>query len=182
MKTRNTFALLLAMFFVSLTMSALQAQDAGTLDPRLEAFRPLIGKTWRGVLGEPGAKEPMIDVSRYERVLNGTAVRSIHSLNDGVYGGESIIFWDKKKESLVFYYFTTAGFYTTGTMTTDGQSYTAHEVVTGNENGITEVKSTASLDADGKLRTSSQYLKNGEWVPGHSAVYEEDNTAEVKFR
>ena len=58
----------------------------------------------------------MYDVSRWERALNGRAVRILHADNDGVYGGESIIMWDKEKESLVFYSFTTAGFCTHGTM------------------------------------------------------------------
>jgi hypothetical protein len=67
-------------------------------------------------------------------------------------------------------------------MKAEGRSFTAHEFVTGNENGITEVKSTATLGDDGKLRTASQYLRNGEWVPGHTAVYEEDASAEIRFR
>jgi hypothetical protein len=160
----------------------IQAQEGEALDTRLEVFRPFLGKTWRGVLGDPAAKKPTIDIARYERALNGTAVKTLHSVNDGSYGGESIIFWDKKKESLVFYYFTTAGFHTTGTMSAEGRSFIAHEFVTGNENGITEVKSTATLGDDGKLRTASQYLRNGEWVPGHTAVYEEASDAVVRFR
>ena len=176
----------LAAFFIMTTLllmaAPLRGQEFTKLDPKLEGFRQFIGKTWRGVLGEPGAKEPMVDVSHYERALNGTAIRVLHSINDGSYGGESIIFWDKSKASLVFYYFTTAGFFTTGTMTMDGQSYTAHEFVSGNESGVTEVKSTAVLGEDGKLRTKSEYFKNGEWVPGHSAVYEEATDAVVRFR
>jgi hypothetical protein len=181
MKMRNTLVISL---FVCLTGTApfLHAQERGSLDAKLEVFRPFLGKTWRGVLGDPGANELTIDIARYERALNGTAVRTLHSVNDGSYGGESIIFWDKKKESLVFYYFTTAGFHTTGTMSAEGQSFTAHEIVSGNENGITEVKSTATLGADGKLRTASQYFRDGAWVPGHTAVYEEAADAEVRFR
>ncbi|HOJ05146.1 MAG TPA: hypothetical protein PK916_14190 [Bacteroidota bacterium] len=162
--------------------SLLHAQEAATLDPQLEVFRPYLGKTWRGVLGEPGAKEPMIDISKWERALNGKAVRVLHSLNKGVYGGESLLLWDKEKESLVFYYFTTAGFITTGTMTHENGVFTSHEFVKGNENGITEVRATSRIMPDGTMHTASQYLKNGEWIPGHTAVYKEAPGEEVVFK
>ncbi len=182
MRLRYKTALFFLVTIVLLSGELLRAQDDGTLDPKLEVFRPFLGKVWKGVLSEPGATEQMVDVSRYERALNGTAIRAVHSVNNGDYGGESIIFWDKKKESLVFYYFTTAGFYTTGTMTAADGKFSAHEFVTGNENGVAEVKSTATIGTDGKLTTQSEYFQNGEWVKGHGAVYEEANDAVVMFK
>jgi len=38
----------------------------------------------------------------------------------------------------------------------------SHEIVTGNENGITEVKSVGTILPVGKLHNKSQYLKNGD--------------------
>ena len=75
-----------------------------------------MGKTWRGELSPPGAAKPVVDVQRFELALNGRAVRSLHSINDGEYGGETLFVWDDEKKSVVYTYFTTAGFYTTGTM------------------------------------------------------------------
>ena len=119
---------------------------------------------------------------RWERALNGKAVRVLHSINDGVYGGESIIVWDEKKKSLVYYYFTTAGFYTTGTMTLSDGKYASHEVVTGSAEGVTEVKATGELRADGTMHSKSEYLKEGKWVSGHEVTYKEDPKAEVVFK
>ena len=127
-------------------------------------------------------EKPQVDVSRYERVLNGQAIRSLHSINDGAYGGETMIVWDKTKQQIVYYYFTTAGFYTTGSMTLSQGKYTSLEKVTGDSDGVTEVRGTGELRPDGTLVTSSEYLKNGKWVTGHGAVYKEDPKAEVKFR
>jgi hypothetical protein len=105
-----------------------------------------------------------------------------HSINDGIYGGESIIMWDSEKDSLVYYYFTTAGFYTHGTMTIEKGNTHSYEKVTGSQEGITAVKSTSEMLPDGRFHATSQYLKNGEWVPGHEAYYAEAPGEKVVFK
>lgn len=153
-----------------------------TLINALEPFRPFIGKTFQGELTESTTEKPVVDISRWERALNGKAVRNLHSLNNGEYGGETIIYYDKNKQSLVYYYFTTAGFYTHGTMKFEGDTVISHEFVEGNEKGITEVKSIATIMKDGSLHNKSMYLKNGEWIEGHEATYVEAPDAKVIFK
>ena len=55
-------------------------------------------------------------------------------------------------------------------------------MVTGNANGITEVRSVSTLQEDGSMLGESEYLKNGTWVPGHRILYREDPDATVVFR
>ncbi|MBE0644445.1 MAG: hypothetical protein IH600_10235 [Bacteroidetes bacterium] len=173
--------LLLACLLLFSAAAPLTAQT--DLHEQLLPFKDLVGHTFRGKLSEPDAKKEMWDVMHFERALNGKALRVLHSLNDGEYGGESVIFWDEAKQSLVYYYFTTAGFYTNGTMTMEGEGkWTSHEMVTGNANGVTEVRATGEFTSDGTLKTSSEYLQNGAWVPGHSSTYELADDAEVRFR
>lgn len=152
------------------------------LVPQLEVLRPYLGKTWKGFFADSTPEKPMYDIATWERALNGQAVRTLHSVNDGEYGGESIIFWDSVKQSLVYFYFTTAGFYTNGTMTFEEGKVISHEYVTGNQNGITEVKSIAEILPDGKLHNKSQYFQNGQWVDGHEITYEEAPNAKVIFK
>lgn len=168
-----------ALIFVS---GPLSAAEQFTLSAELEPLRPYIGKTWRGLLSQPGQPE-MIDVSRWERALNGTAIKIIHSVNQGEYGGETVLFYDKKQQTLAYYYFTTAGFYTHGTMSIDpkNQLLTAEETVENNANGITKVRSTSRL-SETTLTTSSEYLQQGKWVAGHSAVYQQAPDAQVLFK
>lgn len=167
---------------VLLLAAPISAAQVPTLSAELEPLRPYIGKTWRGVLSQPGQPET-IDISRWERALNGTAIKITHSVNQGEYGGETMLFYDKNKQSLVYYYFATAGFYTHGTMSIDqkNQVLTAEETVENNANGITKVRSSSQLSAT-TLRTSSEYLQQGKWVAGHSAVYTEAPQATVIFR
>jgi hypothetical protein len=155
---------------------------AAEMNPRFEPLRPLLGKTWKSVFPNSTPAKPVVDVSRFELVLNGQAIRNLHSINGGEYGGESLIVWDKAKDSLVYYYFTTAGFYTTGTMKAEAGGFVAHERVTGDADGITEVKSTSQVLPDGRLHVVSQYLKNGQWVPGRDVHYSEDKDAVVRFK
>jgi len=150
-------------------------------DPKLAPLLPLVGKTWRGSLSSPGAK-PVVDVTRFELVLGGRAVRSSHSINDGEYGGETLIVWDKEKEAVVFYYFTTGGFYTTGTIGPAEGGFKARETVHGTSGGVREVEATSRVLPDGRLHVKSRYLKDGQWTDGHEVFYTEDPKAVVKFK
>jgi hypothetical protein len=160
----------------------LSAADHAYLDPHLEALRPLLGKTWKGEFKNSRPENPVVDIARWERALNGRAVRILHSVNDGAYGGESIVTWDTKEQSVVYHYFTTAGFMTKGTMTFSGSKVITHEVVRGGEEGIKEVRGTTEIRSDGSFRVRTEYLKEGKWVPGRDVTYLEAPAAKVEFR
>ena len=167
----------------SLTLLTIaDAAETGKLNEHLEPFRPFLGKTWRGELKEPGATTVKIDVARWERALNGEAIRTLHSVDDGAYGGESIIIWDATQKKLIYFYFTTAGFRTTGFFLLEGKQFVAEEEVTGSAQGITKVRSISEIREDGAMVNKSEYFKDGKWVPGHERVYREDPRAEVRFR
>ena len=152
------------------------------LSEPLAPLAPFVGKTWKGEFAESTPAKPMFDVARWERALNGQAVRVLHSVNDGEYGGETIYYWDRDKQQIVFHYFTTAGFFTQGTIEVKDGKITSREAVTGNANGITEVEATSELLPDGRMKAVARYLQNGAWVPGHEILYREDPAAEVRFR
>lgn len=167
-----------------LCSTALVAAGQGELHPKLEPLRPYLEQHWQGELSQPGAAEKVIDRALWSRALNGQAIKTVHSVNDGQYGGESFIFWDESKQSLAYYYFTTAGFYTHGTMSFDSQlgEIVALEMVENNQNGITQVKSFSRIMPDGSLHTKSSYLQNGTWVDGHSATYKPVAQQQIRFK
>ncbi len=152
------------------------------LDSHLEPLRPLLEKTWKGTFKNATTDHPVVDVARWERALNGKAVRVQHSINEGVYGGETLIQWDEKKQSLVYHYFTTAGFSTTGTMKIEGTKVTSLEEVSGDAGGVTKVRATSEIRADGTFSVKAEYYKNGEWSLGHEADYHADPAAKVVFQ
>ncbi len=156
--------------------------DQASLDPHLEMLRPLLEKTWKGQFKDSKPDKPTVDVARWERALNGKAVRILHSVNDGIYGGETIITWDEAKQSLVYHYFTTASHNTAGTMSSKDGKIVTNEVVTGSAGGVTEVRATSELLPDGTLHLKAEYLKNGEWTPGHEITYKEDASAKLIFK
>ena len=154
---------------------------ASDLNEHLTGLAPFVGKTWRGEFADSTPEKPMVDVCRWERALNGHAVRIVHSVNDGEYGGETLIVWDRDKREIVGFYFTTSGFYTRSTITIHDGHVVSHEKVTGNSSGITEVKSTTHRTPDGGLRVVSQYFKAGKRVEGHEITYTESPDATVVF-
>ena len=159
-----------------------QAEDPNQIDEPLKPFTPLLGKTWKGEFKNSTPEKPIVDISRWERALNGKAVRVLHSVNDGAYGGETMIMWDAERKSLVYWYFTTAGFRTEGTMQVQDGKWTAREIVSGAEAGITEVTSTTSLLPDGRLHVQAEYIKDGQREGGREVFYTQSPDAKVTFR
>jgi len=163
--------------------SAVFAEQDKPFVKELAFFQPYLG-TWYAVFEEKDGKPVVSDVSQWQRVLNGKALKTIHSVNDGAYGGESIIFWDKKKQKYVFYYFTTADFMTTGEMEILSEnSFAAYEDVDGESEmskGITKVRSISTLDKN-KMTVETSYLKNGEWTKPESRSYTRTDK-KVKFK
>jgi hypothetical protein len=151
------------------------------LIPQLEPLRPWL-RIWKGGFSNSTPEKPQIDVARWERALNGRAIRVLHSINRGEYGGETMITWNEAKRSLVFHYFTTAGFQTSGTIEVRDRTLVTHEVVEGSAEGVTEVRATMKLQPDGSMLSASEYLKGGHWQTGHEIHYREDPSAEVVFR
>ncbi|MCB1048419.1 MAG: hypothetical protein KDC10_14585 [Calditrichaeota bacterium] len=158
------------------------AVDPDSLAPGLAPLAPWVGLTFRGELADSTPEQPKVDVQHWERILNGQAIRIMHSINEGEYGGETLVIWDSERQTIAYWYVTTAGFHTEGTITVDGNTYTSTETVSGNANGITQVEGSGEQLEDGTLLTRSRYLQNGQWVEGHSATYHEDPTAVVRFR
>jgi hypothetical protein len=161
-------------------LPCMSAQD--DLSPELEPLRPYISKTWVAPVGTSPDGVPMIDISRWERALNGKAVRVLHSVNQGIYGGETIFTWDASESTLVFYYFTTAGFFTHGTTVAGPEGLKNVENVVGNTDGITKVESTVRITDDGNMLVVSRMYKNGAWEEPEEATYTEDPSAKVVFR
>ena len=161
-------------------VASVAADAADTLAKELEPLQPFIGKTWKAHFKNSTPEKPRIDVAKWERALNGQAVRILHSVNDGSYGGESIIMWNKKNQRIEYHYFTTAGFMTQGTMKVEGKKLITRETVIGGE--VTEVEATNELTADGKLRVTAQYFKDGKPAGGREMTYEEAPNAQVIFK
>jgi len=159
-----------------------QAGEKPSLNHHLEPLRFLLGRTWKGTFKSSSPEKPVVDVSRWERALNGQAVRMLHSVNHGLYGGESLFTWDEEKQAVVYHYFTTAGFSTTGTLTVKDRKLVTDERVSGNAGGVTEIRGISELQPDGRFHVKTRMLKNGEWVPGHEVTYEEDESAQVVFK
>lgn len=131
----------------------------------------MVGKTWRGEGAGPDGKK-IVDQSRWEWALGGKAVRVTHILADLSYGGETLVFWDKPRNTLIYHYFTTAGFHTQGVMHAEGPGkLIAEEDVAGHPK-ITKVRSTLTLK-DGGLTNQTEFFADGQWTPGHTIIYRE---------
>lgn len=78
------------------TFITTSAADTGDLDPNLAPLKPFLG-SWRGEFKRSTPENPLVDTALWERALNGKAIRILHSINDGTYGGETLMTWDDAK-------------------------------------------------------------------------------------
>ncbi len=130
-----------------------------------------VGNTYRG---EPtgGSAEAVADIQQWTWADEDAPTLLIqHSLEDGSYGGDTLVRRDAETGELSYVYKTTAGFTTRGTFAVSKAGvWEAVEDVEGHAE-ITKVRSKGHQRSDGALVSTSEYLKNGRWVPGHSFVY-----------
>ena len=173
----------LAVWLSVCATAAAEQPNPPVLDTQLKPFASLLGKTWKADFKDSTPEKPKMDIMSWERILNGKAVRVMHSINNGEYGGETIITWDEPSKSVVYTYYTTAGYKTSGTMKQEDGKIVTHETVQGAAaGGVTEVKAVMEFLPDGSYHNKSTYLKNGEWVPGHEFHYFEAPNAKVIFK
>jgi hypothetical protein len=182
MKTTLPIGTLVTITILLTVASSMAAADQPPLDPHLEFLQPWLDKTFKSEGKEPSSGKPATDIARWERALNGKAVRITHSLNDGAYGGEVIVRWDEEKQAVCYHYFTTDTFWTEGTMTFKDGKITSHEFVKGKAGGVTEVRATLETQSDGSYLQKSEFLKDGKWTPGREALYRPDPAARVIFK
>ncbi|ESQ74687.1 hypothetical protein ABAC402_13090 [Asticcacaulis sp. AC402] len=144
------------------------------------AFAPLeawAGKTWRGTGKGPAGGAPINDIQQWQWDLGGHAIRIVHSVNNGAYAGESVLFPAADGDGYVYTYVTTGGFYTTGIIRAGvGKGYVAEETVHGVP-GMGKLRSKGEIGADGVYRVRSSMEKDGQWVETGGFDYVEDATA-----
>jgi hypothetical protein len=175
------FAFQLVLVCLGRTLGTLAAGEL-PLNPHLEPLLPLLDKTWKGTFSNSKPDKPIVDVGRWERVLNGQAVRRVHSVNEGAYGGEALLVWDDQQKRISVYYFTTAGFMSIGTLDFNNGKFIGHEDIKGNADGITEVRSVSELLPNGKFHLRAEYLKDGKWTFGREVTYEESPASKIVFK
>jgi len=150
--------------------TAASASTVGTYAP-MAVFAPFAGKTFRGEWTDDDGKH-LVDIAKWELILNGRALQSTHRLEGMDYGGRTIFFYDEGAKKYVYHYFTTAGFHTTGTADFVDGGLVADEKVEGHET-IGSVRSIVAFNEDA-LEVDVVYVgKDGSETPGGHRIYQE---------
>lgn len=122
------------------------APQAAAFDPLFAPLVPLVGRTWRG---QATGSQPVVDYARWEWAVGGHAIRVTHALADGSYGGETLIFPDRDSGKLIFHYFTSGGFHTTGTMTPQEDGTLVFDETLHGVSGMSGLRSVWRIDETG---------------------------------
>jgi hypothetical protein len=144
---------------------------AATAYAPMAMFAPFSGKTFRGEWTDEKG-EHLVDISKYEMILNGRALQATHRLEGKDYGGRTIFFYDEGAKNYVFHYFTTAGFHTTGASQFVDGGLVTDEKVEGHAT-IASVRSKV-IFGDKEVLIDVVYVgKDGTETPGGHRVYKE---------
>ena len=173
---------------VILTALAVSAADDSRAQPadapeHLEALVWLIGPPWVGAVGD--GDDAAKDVSVWMWAVGGHALRNVHAVADGAYGGETLLWWDDEEEAYAFVYVTTGGFTTSGhlRLTDDGALEGVEDVSgAGVAAGVEAVRSTTRRGDDGELVVGVSYLRDREWGPVQERVYTRSPEATLPCR
>ena len=104
----------------------------------------------------------------YEYILNGHALKSVHTVTGG-YGGETIIYWNPVFEKFTFTYYSNAGMYSEGTGEIVDGVFKFEAMHYGG--ATTAWTAEMSLSGKTKYKSSAKYFTNGKWDSGHEISY-----------
>ena len=151
-------------------------RSSSPTEQQIEDFGELANYVGMTMTGSPAGEggDKFSDVQKWEWALGGSAILIRHAFKDGSYGGDTYVYKDPKTETLTYVYITNSGFHTVGEMRAIEGGWVAEEDVFG-QGDITRVRSTAKLNDDMSTSMVSEYLKSGEWVPGHALEYKRTN-------
>lgn len=156
-----------------------RAKAASSLTPATDAQREMFGvlagfpgRTFRG---EPTSEssEALADYQHWTWTDDGEGLIIRHALEDGSYGGESIVRRDESSGQLTYIYNTNAGFSTEGTFTVNEDGTWAAEEEVAGQGDITKVRSRGEILPSGTMISVSEYFANGRWTKGHGFEYRE---------
>lgn len=138
---------------------------------RFGVLADMPGSTFVGIpMGD--SSERLKDYQKWAWVEDGNAILISHALEDGSYGGDTIVRTTDDPNELVYEYVTNAGFTTTGSFRLDHEAgtWTSLELVEG-DSPVSEVESKGVMNADGTMRMTSRYLTADGWQEGHGFIY-----------
>ncbi len=158
-----------------------QTKSKTFLSEHLTGLKPFIGNTYKGNFINSTKENPMTDVLSFERALNGNAVKVTHSVNNGEYGGETMVMWNSEKEGLQSWYFTSAGSLTIQNVQIKKDTFISIEDVAANKNGITKVKTIIEVLHGNQIQKRTKYLMNNLWKDGSEIIYNKVNDLKPVF-
>ena len=173
---KRIFYILVPIIFISA-----QTKSKTFLSEHLNGLKPFIGNTYKGNFINSTKENPMIDIISFERSLNGNAVKVTHSVNNGEYGGETMVMWNSEKEGLQSWYFTSAGSLTIQNVQIKKDTFICIEDVAGNKNGITKVKTIIEVLHGNQIQKRTKYLMNNLWKDGSEIIYNRVNDLKPVF-
>ncbi len=161
------------LILIALAVGTVSPPATGSEAPAgAERFAPvgeLAGRCWVGRLGEGKGR----DVQCFDWAIDGRFLRNRHRLTGpgGVYQGETLYGWDPGQGVLRYWYFTSLGGVSEGTVERQGEGWVFRERYRGSE-GEMELRTAFSRDGDDAFSVDTRVLREGRWEPFGAVRFE----------
>jgi len=164
---------------IALTASHGSSQPSDAAE-ELDKLAWLVGPPWVGTVG--AGDNAAVDVSVWSWAVGGHALRNVHAVAGGAYGGETLLWWDTEETAYAFVYVTTGGFTTSGHLRlNDDGSLEGIEDVSGAgvAQGVDAVRTITRRGGSGELVIGVSYQRDGVWGPVRERVYARSEAASL---
>lgn len=165
-----------AVAVIAACSTAARAQE---VDPRLEALRPLLGKTWQGALASPDGGRSSAVGWTFEPVAGARGVRLVKTSREPEGRGEGFIYWDGVTRSLRLFFIESSGVVLEGIVTVEANVITLQGTMTWPDPPPNpaatqryEFRNTFEVLSDTAMRDSWFQNAFGPWRPGHVIEFE----------
>jgi hypothetical protein len=159
-----------------LTPAALHTRE---IDPRLEALRPLLVKTWQGTLKSPDGKSESLVVKKFDLLEKGRVIKLTETNRDLDSFGEGFIYWDDASRSIRLFFVQDSGVVLDGTVDVERNVITFHGTMSWPARSPNldvkqsyDFRNTLELLSDTSMRDSWFQNAFGPWRPGHVIDFE----------
>jgi ketosteroid isomerase-like protein len=170
MKKHVVLIVLVCLFVVNIGVSG---QD---IDPRLKPLKPLLDKTWEGILKAPDGSAEFRVVRTFEGLDGGKVIRFTKINKDRNGYGEGFIYWNDIEKKTAFFFIEKGGVLLSGFLAADGGTITFEGQMTWPQpmpqgKQSYDFKNTFELISETEMIDSWFHNAFGPWRPGHRISY-----------
>ena len=140
------------------------------LRPELSILKPLVGQTWVGEMKDPSGQRTLHLLFKYEPMHGGKVLKYYQETKELNNQNDGYVYYDPDKKEIAFLTLNSNGNFSVGNIKEEGGKILKYGYSIFPTQKL-EFRNTLEITPDGQLLDKYFRHEDGEWKPGHSAIY-----------